>query len=604
MTVATRTTFILSFFLPFILLAPSASAVEPEGGTFSDTWRRTDLPVRQGNAERTWIWGPEANTFVQWEPYAEARDGLRLVQYFDKARMEDNSFRGGLPWEVTTGLLVVEMMTGEVQIGDGEFAPGRSPASINVAGDPGASPSSPTYASLTGLRSWADIRTDEGVSERVNRAGEVSADPSLAERGVTMVHFDGTTGHNIAAPFWEFMNSTGPVDINGDLDDDLLFPNPFFAVGRPITEPYWATIPVAGTEKDVLLQCFERRCLTYTADNPEGWQVEAGNVGAHYYAWRYGEPQGQIAFSHDGNIWIMDGNGTNPRQVTDAPEHESGALWSPNGTQLLFVRSIYDPVTIQQRPELWGVDLATGEERYLASLGQTRQYPIPSFDWSSDGRQVVASDGGVIEIIDFASGEVVQRYGDLGFIFDLNWSPTERLILFRSEFSSPSDDRTSGIYELDLASNQIAHLPGTTISDKSPEWSPDSTKIIVQTFESETSHWNLYLLGPEGGEKADRILIAQEVETVRPRWSPSGDLIAYVAHDQIRVVDVSDLDSEHWTMAKVSEFDFPRSLAWAPDSTSVAANVAYYARTVWAFNLSSELHNLAAVNADGPDWIP
>jgi hypothetical protein len=38
------------------------------------------------------------------------------------------------------------------------------------------------------------------------------------------------------------------------------------------------------------MQCFERRCLTYTPDNPEGWQVEAGNVGRHYYYWRYGEP--------------------------------------------------------------------------------------------------------------------------------------------------------------------------------------------------------------------------------------------------------------------------------------------------------------------------
>ena len=36
------------------------------------------------------------------------------------------------------------------------------------------------------------------------------------------------------------------------------------------------------------MQCFERRCLTYTPDNPDGWQVEAGNVGQHYYAWRYG----------------------------------------------------------------------------------------------------------------------------------------------------------------------------------------------------------------------------------------------------------------------------------------------------------------------------
>jgi hypothetical protein len=47
---------------------------------------------------------------------------------------------------------------------------------------------------------------------------------------------------------------------------------------------------VAGTVQEVLLQCFERRCLTYTPGNDAGWQVEAGNVGQHYYYWRYDQP--------------------------------------------------------------------------------------------------------------------------------------------------------------------------------------------------------------------------------------------------------------------------------------------------------------------------
>jgi hypothetical protein len=28
--------------------------------------------------------------------------------------------------------------------------------------------------------------------------------------------------------------------------------------------------------------------LTFAPDNPAGWQVEMGNVGQHYVAWRYG----------------------------------------------------------------------------------------------------------------------------------------------------------------------------------------------------------------------------------------------------------------------------------------------------------------------------
>ena len=61
----------------------------------------------------------------------------------------------------------------------------------------------------------------------------------------------------------------------------------FYASGLPVSEPYWATVRVAGTQKDVLVQCYERRVLTYTPSNADPFRVEMGNVGIHYYAWRY-----------------------------------------------------------------------------------------------------------------------------------------------------------------------------------------------------------------------------------------------------------------------------------------------------------------------------
>ena len=39
--------------------------------------------------------------------------------------------------------------------------------------------------------------------------------------------------------------------------------------------------------KDVLVQAFERRVLTFTPTNSPAFQVEMGNVGQHYYRWRY-----------------------------------------------------------------------------------------------------------------------------------------------------------------------------------------------------------------------------------------------------------------------------------------------------------------------------
>jgi hypothetical protein len=39
----------------------------------------------------------------------------------------------------------------------------------------------------------------------------------------------------------------------------------------------------------VLVQPFERRVLTYTPSNAPAWRVEMGNIGRHYYEWRYRE---------------------------------------------------------------------------------------------------------------------------------------------------------------------------------------------------------------------------------------------------------------------------------------------------------------------------
>jgi hypothetical protein len=190
------------------------------------------------------------------------------------------------PWYVTNGLLVSEMIVGRVQIGDNLFEP-REPAQVNVAGDQG-DPSGPTYASFSALLDEPPLPFDQPVVQRIARDGSVTSDDALASYGVTVAQIDDTTGHAIAAPFWELMNAEGPIVIDGQLQEGALFPDPVFASGRPITEAYWATVSVGGTPQDVLVQCFERRCLTYTPGNPEGWKVEAGNVGQHYREWRYG----------------------------------------------------------------------------------------------------------------------------------------------------------------------------------------------------------------------------------------------------------------------------------------------------------------------------
>lgn len=262
----------------------NAGAAPIELETFDRTWSRTDLPVSEGLVNHTWMWGPEPFTGAMKEPYAEAPDGERVVQYFDKSRMEDNAYRADPPWDVTNGLLATELMTGRRQLGDDLFEQGE-PAEVHVAGDPG-DPNAPTYASFGMVMEEDPIPTGWTIIQTIDVNGNIGSDPNLAQYGVSASHFEPETDHNVASVFWDFMNSSRLVYENGDYIQGSMFPNPYYATGYPLTEAYWAFVSVAGTPQWVLTQAFERRVLTYTPGNSEGWKVEAGNVGQHYYQWR------------------------------------------------------------------------------------------------------------------------------------------------------------------------------------------------------------------------------------------------------------------------------------------------------------------------------
>jgi len=257
---------------------------------FARTWQRTDEPVRQLAVTRTWMWGDAPFTGPLVEPYAEGPGQQRVVQYYDKSRMEITNPGDDAQqlWYVTNGLLVRELVTGQMQVGDAAFEP-RAAAEVNAAGDPDGT-TGPTYASFAGLLSAPPLADGTSIVEQVDRAGNVTSDDNLASYGVTATFHVQQPGldHRVASVFWDFMNSEGLIYRDGDYVVDRLFENPFYATGYPITEAYWTWVQVGGIYQNVLIQCFERRCLTYTPNNPDGWQVEAGNVGRHYYQWRYG----------------------------------------------------------------------------------------------------------------------------------------------------------------------------------------------------------------------------------------------------------------------------------------------------------------------------
>lgn len=274
-----------------ISLPLSAFATQPANNAFFRTWERTERPVSDRAANRTWMWGPVAVTGAITEPYLEAPGGYREVQYFDKTRMEINNPLADPDslWYVTNGLLAKELITGRVQVGNLSHVD-TEPSRSQIAGD--RHPASPTYLTLSHLLDEPARPVGEVIIEQLTIDDgdyQVEEVPELGAYDVEAGYHVAETGKTIAEPFWDFMNSSGPVHQDGINVLGRLFEDPVFATGFPITGAYWVNVPVGGEWRDVLLQCFERRCLTYTPGNPNGWEVEAGNIGRHYHQFRYGQ---------------------------------------------------------------------------------------------------------------------------------------------------------------------------------------------------------------------------------------------------------------------------------------------------------------------------
>jgi hypothetical protein len=271
----------------------SAEQIQKAKDAMQRSWERTDKVVADGQVHRTWMWGPQPNSDVILEEYAEAPGGYRMVRYFDKSRQEVNNPDGDdtSPWFVTNGLLVMEMAEGYEQIGDSKKR-FREPAQVNIVGDLN-DPDGVTFASLHGregdpeeslLKPVEQLVAGTPVRAHLDRAGAVTY-PEDTPSGASVAHYE--AGHNIATTFWDFMNGEGTIVVNGEQVEGKLFDNPYYATGLPVTEPYWVDAMVSGVKKKVLMQCFERRVLTDNPNNPDGWQVEAGNIGLQYHEWRY-----------------------------------------------------------------------------------------------------------------------------------------------------------------------------------------------------------------------------------------------------------------------------------------------------------------------------
>ncbi|MCA1668614.1 MAG: hypothetical protein LC793_14700, partial [Thermomicrobia bacterium] len=175
------------------------------------------------------FWGPLSLAHDGMsEPYVEGKladgtSGMRLVQYFDKARMELTDPATGV---VTNGLLARELITGQLQTGTTTFET-HQPAAIPVAGDPDNI--GPTYAAINANAATLLANTPSAAGAPTTRllggtgtlgtyTGTFASDPLG-----NIAAYDPSTQHNVPKAFADFRTKAG-----------------LLTIGLAISEPFWS----------------------------------------------------------------------------------------------------------------------------------------------------------------------------------------------------------------------------------------------------------------------------------------------------------------------------------------------------------------------------
>ncbi|RRR65685.1 MAG: hypothetical protein EI684_22395 [Candidatus Viridilinea halotolerans] len=452
--------------------AVRAAPFDGRAGMFADpafytVWERTDHPdVQRG---RSFFWGPQP-WFDNAEVMRQGQHGLRTVQYFDKARMEINdtasrSYHGG----VTNGLLVVEMVSGDLRLGMEWFdTERRLPADVPVAGDPGyLNPNAPTYAAFAGVATirengYLDApRVGQPVVTALDRQGRMTlrADLGAAYPATTISAYDESTGHNIAGVFQQFMLQQGAFMEGGRVRQGALI-DPVFTMGHPISDPYWIRAKIAGVEQDLLVQLFQRRVLTYVPTNPPGYQVEMGNVGQHYFQWRY---------PHLGRPW----------------EHNSVPVMPMVAASTALGSSHFEVVRLDaRRPQ-------------ALTSGSVESVPFSYRHSYDSGRQCV--------LLDSRRGDGVHRQIYQQPLGGAEGCPPRRITF--SDGSEPPPGEQSG------------YVPRGSANDYNPSISPDGTRIVFVSDREGPPQ--LYIVRADGGG-FPTLLFGDGCLQQYPSWSPDG----------------------------------------------------------------------------------
>jgi Tol biopolymer transport system component len=266
--------------------------------------------------------------------------------------------------------------------------------------------------------------------------------------------------------------------------------------------------------------------LEPTAAESVGFLIPASEIQMRLDEWlpklETGElesSQNLIAFvsdrDGDDDIYIMDVNGNNLMQYTDAEGADLFPAWSPSGEYIAFHSNRSGDF------DLFLMDLTGASQPLTDSIAEEGHAA-----WSPDGTQIMYAsnkDGDFdIHLLTVADGTGYVVTIDPGADYAPSWSPDGTGVAFHSDRHGNSDI----LLYIGTDLRRLTTDPG---DDSFPKWSPDGT--LIAFVSNRDGNENIYTVSETG-------------EIIRLTTNPGADVFPAWSPDSSKIVFASDRDGD------------------------------------------------------------
>lgn len=260
------------------------------------------------------------------------------------------------------------------------------------------------------------------------------------------------------------------------------------------------------------------------------------------------ESTGVIAFERDGQVFLINADGTEERLLVEGEQPDI----SPTGSKIAYIRefeaftntldgmserqvtfspgqftfapsfspdenslAIWEPVAGTpagkfQDQNLVRIDLILLFAERITVDAQFQEDP----DWSPDGERLVYAlreDGGDFELYTIKPDgtDIIRLTDDDTRQFQPAWSPDGSLIAY-SDFTD--------LYVMNVDGTKVRQITDTEFSwERRPTWSPDGTQLAYEWVDF-NDIWQIHVINLDGS--GDRVLVSSDSSATHPSWGP------------------------------------------------------------------------------------